>query len=76
MSLVLGPYSCRAKLRRWYLAAAQNAYRIKNSVLAEHYLAQAVAWDEDIQKDGDYWIAQLPGEPRMLINFRICSRRL
>ena len=49
-----------SEIARWYLAAAHNAFRKKDSVLAEHYLKQSEAWDPNIKRDGDYWIAQLP----------------
>ena len=60
LALVFGPVFVPREISRWYLAAAHNAYRIKDSVLADHYLKRAEEWDPNIKKDGDYWIAQLP----------------
>ena len=60
LGLVFGPVFVPREIARWYLAAAHNAFRKKDSVLAEHYLQQSEAWDSNIKRDGDYWIAQLP----------------
>ncbi len=60
LALVFGPVFLPREISRWYLAAAHNAFRIKDTVLAEHYLQKAEAWDPNIKQDGDYWIAQLP----------------
>lgn len=60
LGLVFGPVFVPREISRWYLAAAHNAFRKKDSVLAEHYLRQAEAWDANITGDVDYWIAQLP----------------
>lgn len=60
LGLVFGPVFVPREISRWYLAAAQNAFRKKDSVLAEHYLKQAEAWDPTVIRDADYWIAQLP----------------
>lgn len=60
LGLVFGPVFVPREVSRWYLAAAQNAFRKKDSVLAEHYLKRAEAWDPTVIRDADYWIAQLP----------------
>lgn len=60
LGLVFGPVFVPREVSRWYLAAAHNAFRKQDSVLADHYLKQAEAWDPSVTRDGDYWIAQLP----------------
>ncbi len=60
LGLVFGPVFVPREISLWYLAAAHNAFRKKNSVLAEHYLSRAEARDPSVTKDGDYWVAQLP----------------
>lgn len=60
LGLVFGPVFVPREIARWYLAAAHNAFRNKDSVLGEHYLKRSEAWDANIKRDGDYWIAQLP----------------
>ncbi len=60
LGLVFGPVFVPREISRWYLAAAHNAYRKKDSVVADHYLKQAEAWDPTVTRDADYWIAQLP----------------
>ena len=59
VAIVFAPVFVPREISRWYLAAAANAYRAKDTTLAEHYLARSVAWDPTIVDDGDYWIAQL-----------------
>lgn len=60
LGLVFGPVFVPREISRWYLAAAYNAFRNHDSVLAEHYLEKSEAWDPNVKSDGDYWFAQLP----------------
>ncbi len=64
LGLVFGPVFFPREIARWYLAAAHNAFRKQDSVLGEHYLKRAEAWDPSIVRDGDYWIAQVPKADR------------
>jgi tetratricopeptide (TPR) repeat protein len=59
LMIVLSPFLIPREISRWYLAAAANAYRLKDRLMAEQYLAKAVAWDANLVNDADYWIAQL-----------------
>lgn len=59
VAIAFGPVFIPREISRWYLAAAANAYRIDKPELAEDYLSRAKAWDPDISREGDYWIAQM-----------------
>jgi tetratricopeptide (TPR) repeat protein len=59
VGLVFGPVFVPREIARWYLAAAANSYRRDDQILAKHYLARAVAWDEEVLSGGDYVVAQL-----------------
>ncbi len=60
IAVVLVPVFVPREISRWYLAAAANASRLKDPLLARHYLDKAIAWDASVQQDSDFWIAQLP----------------
>ena len=44
-------YSSRGRAS-WYLAAAANAYRLGDMATAAEYMGSAVAWDDDLSKEG------------------------
>jgi len=59
VAIAFGPVFIPREIARWYLAAAANAYRLEKPDVAQEYLARATAWDPDISREGDYWIAQM-----------------
>lgn len=57
--LVLGPVFIPREVSRWYLAAAANAYRDGERAAGRQYLERAIAWDDTVASDRDFWIAQI-----------------
>lgn len=59
IGLVCSPIWLPKEIARWYLAAAANAFRLDDRAQGERLLARALTWDTRLDKDGDYWIAQI-----------------
>ncbi|MGN6546638.1 MAG: hypothetical protein ACTHK7_16405 [Aureliella sp.] len=59
VALVLGPVFIPREVSRWYLAAAANAYRDGERGAGRQYLERAIAWDDTVASDRDFWIAQI-----------------
>lgn len=47
------------EIAKWYLAAAANAFRLNDRAQGERLLSRALTWNSQIDKDGDFWIAQI-----------------